>query len=105
MPKRYSFRLNLGVVTESYDLEGEVLERHDATHVTREALEALIPEFLGPISQIPPTYSAIKIDGKRAYERARDGEVLTMAARDVRIDRIEILSFEPGNVTIEMDCS
>jgi tRNA pseudouridine55 synthase len=105
MPKRYSFRLNLGVVTESYDLEGEVLERHDASHVTRADLEAHLGAFLGPISQTPPAYSAIKIDGKRAYERARDGETVTMTARSVRIDRIDILTFEPGHITLEMDCS
>lgn len=105
MPKRYSFRLNLGVVTDSYDLEGEVLERHDASHIARADVEAQLGAFLGEISQTPPAYSAIKIDGKRAYERARDGETVTMAARKVRIDRIEILSFEPGNITLEMDCS
>jgi tRNA pseudouridine55 synthase len=105
MPKRYSFRLNLGVVTDSYDLEGEVLERKDASHITRAAVEAALPDFLGSISQRPPTYSAIKIDGKRAYERARDGETVTMAARTVRIDRIDILSFEPNNIVLEMDCS
>jgi tRNA pseudouridine55 synthase len=105
MPKRYSFRLNLGLVTDSYDLEGTVLERHEASHVTRADLEALLPEFLGPISQMPPTYSAIKIDGKRACDRVRDGETVTLKARHVRIDRIEILTFEPGNITLEMDCS
>jgi tRNA pseudouridine55 synthase len=107
MPKSYRFRLHLGIVTDSFDLEGAVLERKDASHITRENLEALLPEFLGPISQMPPTYSAIKIDGKRAYERARDGETVTMSARNVRIDRIEILSFDPATSTavIEMDCS
>lgn len=105
MPKRYSFRLNLGVVTDSYDLEGEVLERHDASHVTREAVEARLPSFLGSISQMPPAFSAIKIGGKRACDRVRDGETVTLTPRTVRIDRIEILSFEPDNITLEVDCS
>lgn len=110
MPKSYRFRLHLGIETDSYDLEGEVLARKDASHVTREALEALLPEFIGSIAQMPPAYSAIKIDGKRAYERARDGETVTMSPRNVRIDRLEILSFDASdaaNVTavIEMDCS
>jgi tRNA pseudouridine55 synthase len=107
MPKSYRFRLHLGVTTDSYDLEGAVLERRDASHVTRAALQTLLPEFLGPISQMPPTYSAIKIDGKRACDRVRDGETVTLAARNVRIDRIEILSFDPetSTVILEMDCS
>jgi len=105
MPKRYGFRLNLGVVTDSYDLEGAVLERHDASRVTRADVEEKLTRFLGVISQTPPAYSAIKVDGKRAYERARDGEEVVMTARPVRIDRLEILSFEPGNILLEMDCS
>ncbi len=105
MPKRYSFRLNLGVVTDSYDLEGTVLERHDAAHVTRADVEARLGELLGEISQMPPTYSAIKIDGKRACDRVRDGETVTLTARTVRIDRLEILSFEPDNIVLEVDCS
>lgn len=105
MPKRYSFRLNLGVVTDSYDLEGEVLERHDASHVTRADVEARLGAFLGEISQMPPAYSAIKIDGKRACDRVRDGEAVTLNARTVRIDRLEILGFEPDNIVLEVDCS
>src|SRR5690606_16736313 len=88
MPKRYSFRLNLGLVTDSYDLEGAVMERHDASHITRADVEARLGDFLGEISQTPPVYSAIKIEGKRACDRVRDGETVTLTARTVRIDRI-----------------
>ncbi|HLU69645.1 MAG TPA: tRNA pseudouridine(55) synthase TruB [Fibrobacteria bacterium] len=105
MPKRYSFRLNLGIVTDSYDLEGAVLERHDASHITRADLEARLEEFRGEISQTPPAYSAIKIDGKRAYERARAGETVTLTSRRVHIHRLEILSFGPDDIVLEVDCS
>jgi len=105
MPKRYRFRWNPGVVTDTYDLDGTVLERHDASHLTRAAVEARLDGFLGEIRQMPPAYSAIKIDGKRACDRVRDGETVALAARTVRITRLEILSFEPDNIVFEVDCS
>jgi tRNA pseudouridine55 synthase len=107
MPKSYRFMLNLGVTTDSYDLEGEVLERKDASRITRADIDARLGEFLGSISQMPPAYSAIKIQGKRACDRVRDGEAVTLSARNVRIDRIEVISFDPATATavVEMDCS
>jgi tRNA pseudouridine55 synthase len=105
MPKSYRFRLNLGVTTDTYDLEGEILERRDASAVTRAQVEALLGGFLGSISQMPPAYSAIKIQGKRACDRVRDGETVTLTARQVRIDRLAIIAFEPGSAIMEMDCS
>ncbi len=105
--KSYRFTLRLGITTDTYDLDGEVLQRHDASGITREQVEALLPQFRGDISQVPPAYSAIKIDGKRAYERARAGEVVAMVARPVYVYRLEIVSFEPGSgaLVMELDCS
>ncbi len=107
MPKSYRFRLHLGIETDTYDLEGEVRARKDASHVTLAQLEAALRTFLGPIAQMPPAYSAIKIAGKRACDRVRDGETVTLAARNIRIDRIEVLSFDTHDRTalVEMDCS
>src|SRR5690606_41021707 len=73
LPKRYRFRLHLGVDTDTGDLEGAVRARHDASGVTRAAVEAALAAFTGEILQVPPAYSAIKIDGRRAYDRARPG--------------------------------
>jgi tRNA pseudouridine55 synthase len=110
--KSYRFTLRLGITTDTYDLDGEVLERKDASGVTRADIEALLPRFRGDISQVPPAYSAIKVDGKRAYERARAGESVTMTARPVHVDRLELLSFAPGSgegagasAVMELDCS
>lgn len=105
LPKRYRFTARLGVVTDTRDLEGEVLERHDASAVTRERIESLLDSFRGEISQLPPAYSAIKIGGKRACDRARAGETVSMEPRRVRIDRIDVTGFEPGAATLEMECS
>ncbi len=105
LPKRYRFEVRLGVTTDTYDLEGQTLETKDASHVTREQLEAVLPKFRGTISQMPPVYSAIKIQGKRACDRVRAGETVTLSPRNVRIDRLELLGFESGIATIEMDCS
>jgi len=116
MPKSYRFVLHLGITTDSYDLDGEVLTRADASGVTRAQIEALLPRFIGDIEQVPPAYSAIKIDGKRAYERARAGEDVAMPARPVHVSRLEILSFDPGlrredgeskaaSAVMELDCS
>ncbi len=105
LPKRYRFAVRLGVTTDTYDLEGKILEQRDAAHVTREQFEAALPKFRGDISQLPPVYSAIKIQGKRACDRVRAGETVTLNPRNVRIERLELLGFENGAVTLEMDCS
>jgi tRNA pseudouridine55 synthase len=107
LPKSYRFTLRLGITTDTYDLDGEVLARQDASGVTREQIDALLPRFRGDISQVPPAYSAIKIDGKRAYERARAGETVAMVARPVNVSRLEIISFDPAGASaaMELDCS
>lgn len=105
LPKRYRFTLKLGVTTDTYDLEGEVVERKDASHITCEQLEAVLPKFRGEIEQLPPVYSAIKIQGKRACDRVRAGETVTLSPRKVRIEKLEIISFTGTDAILEMDCS
>ncbi len=105
LPKRYRFKLRLGIVTDTYDMEGEILERHKADGITREAIGKLLDRFRGSISQLPPAYSAVKIAGRRACDRVRAGEAVTLKPRTVRVDRLEITGFEPGVATLELDCS
>jgi tRNA pseudouridine55 synthase len=105
MPKSYRFALKLGVETDTYDLDGSVVAERDASGVTRADIEALLPRFRGEILQAPPAYSAVKIDGRRAYDRARAGEAVEIAPRRVRVDRLEMTSFAPGVATLELDCS
>ncbi len=87
--KTYDFTISFGTETSGLDAEGEVV----ATSAHRPALadvEAILPQFTGPIEQIPPAYSAIKIDGKRAYDRARAGEEVEMQARSVTIHSLGV---------------
>ena len=88
--KEYIAGLRLGVTTSTQDVTGEVLESRPVT-ANREALEALLPRFTGPIAQIPPMYSAIKRDGKKLYELARAGKEVQRLPRPVTIHALEIL--------------
>ncbi len=89
--KIYDFTICFGVETDSLDLEGHVIATSEALP-TLAHVEAILPDFTGPISQIPPAYSAIKVDGQRAYDLARAGEEVALKARDVVIRSLEILS-------------
>lgn len=94
--KAYEGTIRFGVVTDTDDLEGDVLAEADASGVTREAIAALLPRFSGSIRQLPPRVSAVRVDGKRLYQRARAGEVFEVPERAVTIDRIEIRDWRPG---------
>ena len=105
--KRYRATLALGSATTSQDATGEILERRDASGITRERLLELLPQFIGEIEQIPPMVSAVHHEGKRLYELARKGIVVERTARIIRIDAIDLLSFEPGpdaTATIDVVC-
>ena len=89
--KTYSFTVRWGEERDSDDAEGAVTETSKA-RPSREAIEALLPCYTGTISQVPPRYSAIKVDGERAYDLARDGEMVELAARPVEIHRLELVN-------------
>lgn len=103
--KRYRAEITLGVTTDTLDAEGEVLETVAADHVRREAVEAALDEFVGQIEQIPPMYSAIKREGKKLYELAREGVTVEREPRTVEITRIDVVEWEPPRVTIDVTCS
>jgi tRNA pseudouridine55 synthase len=105
MPKTYRFGLRLGVVTDTYDLEGKTLESKDASGVTAQSVEAALEAFRGEVTQMPPAYSAVKIQGKRACDRMRAGETVTLTPRRVRIERLELIEFGAVGPVLEMDCS
>jgi tRNA pseudouridine55 synthase len=87
--KVYDFTICFGAETSGLDAEGEVIATSDV-RPTLQQIEAVLPQFTGPIEQIPPAYSAIKIDGKRAYDRARAGETVEMKARCVTIYSLRV---------------
>ena len=102
--KIYDFTISFGIQTDTLDTEGEVVATSD--HVpTGEDIAAILPQFTGAIEQAPPAYSAIKIDGKRAYDRARAGEEVEMKLRATTIHSLEILGSEGAAVTLRAHVS
>jgi tRNA pseudouridine55 synthase len=87
--KAYAFTVRFGAQTDTLDAEGVVVATSDA-RPTRAALAAVLPRFTGPIEQVPPAYSALKVDGQRAYDLARAGEEVTLASRSVTIHALEV---------------
>ena len=105
--KEYIATLQLGATTPSYDLEKEIDATYPTAHITRELIDQTIPEFLGEQWQVPPMFSAVQINGKRAYELARKGETVELKAKLLVIDEIEVLTFdaEKMQLTIRVVCS
>ncbi len=102
--KGYETLMQLGQTTATGDAEGEVLERREVT-CSRADIEAVLPAFRGPISQIPPMYSALKRDGQPLYKLARAGVVVEREARSVTINRLELLEFEQAQARLSVSCT
>lgn len=92
--KEYTATLQLGATTPSYDMEHEVDNTYPVEHITKELIEQTLTQFIGEIQQVPPEYSAVRVDGKRAYKLKRKGNEVELKAKPVRIDEIELLSFD-----------
>jgi tRNA pseudouridine55 synthase len=103
--KGYRGQIRLGIETATYDREGEVLEERPGPWPTREQVGKALEAFGGEIDQVPPPYSAVKRGGQAAYLRARRGEEVALEPRRVRIQRIEVVAYDPPFVSIEVDCS
>ena len=102
--KAYVFTVRFGAATNTDDAEGEVLETSDARPSDAE-IEAALPGFVGDIQQVPPRFSAVKIDGERAYKLARDGEEIELAARDLYVESLTLLERpDPDHAVLEMVC-
>lgn len=102
--KAYQFTLDLSYQTDSLDCEGEVVGTFDSTIDEKEMLKA-IESFVGDQEQVPPIYSAIRVDGKRAHDMARKGEDVKLSARPVTIHTLELLHFEFPKATLRVRCS
>lgn len=102
--KAYRFTIAWGRTTATYDREGETLSTSDV-RPSPDQVEAALPRFVGEILQIPPAFSAIKVDGERAYDLARAGETVELAARPVIIHSARVAGVpDPDHVTIEVEC-
>lgn len=102
--KEYIAGLRLGITTDTQDITGNVL-RETQQNVTENELKSVISEFLGDIQQIPPMYSAIKVDGKKLYELARKGESVERKPRNVSISKIEICDMDGEDYILDVCCS
>ncbi len=103
--KAYDATIKLGSTTDTLDAEGKVLETRPVPAITRELLEAAFAKFRGPIHQVPPMYSAIKIGGKRLYELARAGEEIERQPRPVTVYELTLRDFSADEVQLSVTCS
>ncbi len=103
--KEYIATLELGATTPSFDLELAVDGTFPTEHITRKLVDEIIPKFVGEIWQVPPIYSAVKVDGKRAYDYAREGQEVELKPKLLVIDEIEILDFALPVLKIRVVCS
>ena len=103
--KEYIATLQLGATTPSFDLEHPIDQTYPTEHITRELVDETIKRFVGEIWQVPPAYSAVKIDGKRAFDYARKGQEVEIKPKLLVIDEIEVLKFEDMQLTIRVVCS
>lgn len=100
--KEYTATLQLGATTPSYDMEHPVDATYPTEHITRELIEATLPKFIGEIQQVPPAYSACKVNGDRAYKLVRKGRDVELKPKTLRVDEIELLWFDPEKMQMSI---
>lgn len=103
--KEYIAHIRLGATTPSFDLETEIDAEYPTAHITREMVEDVLRRFIGTIEQVPPAFSAVKVDGRRAYELARKNKDIELKAKLLVIDDIELISYNMPDITIRVVCS
>ena len=103
-PKTYRATFRLGFRSDTDDIEGTVVETTPDPAVTQADVERLLPRFVGRIEQVPPQYSAVHVEGRRAYQLARRGEEVELKARTVEVYRIELLELTGRELRLEIEC-
>lgn len=107
--KRYQATIRLGASTDTYDAEGKTTSYPNAANVlaslTEEKFEEILQKFVGEFEQTPPAYSAVKVDGQKAYERAREGEEVELEPRKINVYSLDLLEWAPPEVVIDVFCS
>lgn len=103
--KEYVATIRLGATTPSYDLETAIDREYPWDHITREMVEDALPAFTGKIMQVPPVFSAVKVEGKRAYDLARKGKEVSLKAKPLEIREMELLEFTPPEIRVRIVCS
>jgi tRNA pseudouridine55 synthase len=105
MAKEYIANIRLGSTTPTYDLESEPNEFFPYEHITKEKLASVINQFTGEIEQTPPIFSAIKVQGKKAYDLARKGEKVELKSRRITIYEMTVLEYNLPDITVNVKCS
>ncbi len=100
--KEYTATLQLGATTPSFDREHTVDMTYPTRHITRELIQSVLANFVGDIQQVPPAYSAVMVDGHRSYKLARKGGEVELKAKPVRIDELELTSFDPATMQMSI---
>ena len=103
--KRYQATLRLGSATDTYDAEGKVTRTGNVGDITEVQFHETLQQFVGEIEQVPPPYSAIKVEGRKAYEFAREGEELTLAPRKIHVYSLDLLEWMPPEAVVDIFCS
>lgn len=103
--KEYIADIRLGQTTPTFDLETEPDAYFPTEHITREAVEEVLKDFIGTIEQVPPAFSAVKVDGRRAYDLARKGRDFELKAKTLVIDELELLHYDLPHLRIRVVCS
>ena len=103
--KEYIATIRLGATTPSFDLETEIDAAYPYEHITEEMVREVLPQFTGHIMQVPPVYSAVKVDGKRAYKYARKGAEVELKAKPLVIEELEMLPSELPELRLRIVCS
>lgn len=103
--KEYIAHIKLGATTPSFDLETAENEFFPTDHLTPELVQKALESFLGEIDQVPPIFSAVKIEGKRAYEHARKGTEVVLQAKKITISELEVLNFSQDKIVLRIVCS
>ncbi len=103
--KRYQAIIRMGGTTDTFDAEGKVTPTESPVNVTEEQFEEALKTFVGEIEQTPPAYSAVKVQGRKAYEMARKGEEVDLAPRIITVHHLEVLEWAPPEVVIDVHCS
>jgi len=103
--KRYQAIIRLGGRTDTFDADGKMTQANQPVNVTESQFEEVLKTFIGEIEQTPPPYSAVKVQGRKAYEMARQGEDVELAPRKITVHHLEVLEWAPPEVVIDVHCS
>ncbi len=103
--KEYIATMALGATTPSFDLETQIDATYPTEHITRELVEKTLLDFIGEIQQVPPAFSACKVDGKRAYKMARKGQEVELKPKLLIIDELELMEYAQNSLTVRVVCS